>query len=379
MKRVRGIHILFGITLVTLAALGSWWFVFFLRSVQLERTAESNRLVHATVVTALMLGHKEIAPPCGPVPMQPQLEIVLSAKREPQDLLSPIIPLHPQLGVRPTLAARQSLDQKLARRKLMVVGEGSLLFLLLAVCTFMLYRLVQQERRHLRRMEAFVASVSHEMKTPLAGVKSLLQTFVAGRVPAAEQARLLAMGVKETERLEHMIENVLVSGHLRRGGLQVQHIPVAIRPLAEGFVAHRRRTLIDRPEALQLRWAAARQEISAIGDPHAITQILENLCDNALKYGGATPLVELAIAAADGRVEISISDQGQGFAPEGAAELFVPFRRALDTVNPVAHGTGLGLSIAQALARRMGGSLTAHSEGPNKGSRFTLSLKEVRP
>ena len=79
----------------------------------------------------------------------------------------------------------------------MVTGEGGLLFSLLAICTVMLYRQVRQQRRQMKRMESFIAAVSHEMKTPLTGIKSMLQTFADGGVPETSGTRLYAMGLKE--------------------------------------------------------------------------------------------------------------------------------------------------------------------------------------
>ena len=103
--------------------------------------------------------------------------------------------------------------------------------------------------------------------------------------------------------------------------------------------------------------------------------VLENLTDNAFKYGGSHPQVLLRAGKTDGRFSLVVEDKGIGFSPKIAHELFEPFRRAIEAKGVVQHGTGLGLSIAYKLADKMGGALTAFSEGPDKGSRFTLLLK----
>lgn len=380
MKTLRGYHLVFGLTLLALAALGTWWLIFFARAVEFERDARMSQLRHAAVVAALTLGHRSQPPAPGRIEGPVTLEIV------PRELAGgdrpgvPIGPLHPQFVVRPAAAPVDAVEQALWRRKIMVFGEGLLMLVLLAVCTFMLYRLVRQERRHMRRMETFVAAVTHEMKTPLTGLKSLLQTFSDGRVPQSEQAKLYAMGLKEAERLEHMVENILIAGRLRGGAYRVHNEPVALRPFLEGFVEHRRRYLVDRPDAVGLVWEPRAEDVAVHCDPQALRIVLENLTDNAFKYGGSQtgpPQVTLRVRHEPGRVRLSVEDAGMGFDPDRAEDLFVPFTRVITGPAASQHGTGLGLPISRELARRMGGEIQARSPGPGKGSRFTVSLREV--
>jgi signal transduction histidine kinase len=251
-----------------------------------------------------------------------------------------------------------------------------LLVALLAICMVMLYRQVRQQRVQMRQMENFIAAVSHEMKTPLAGIKSMLQTFVRGKVPDAQQERLFTMGLKEAERLEHTIENVLLTGRLRASQLETRSELVSLRPVLDRFVVHRRRSLVDQPDSLQLDWAAE-GDLHVMADSSALRLILDNLTDNAYKYGGTKPVVTIRADRWDGRARVTVEDRGIGFRPEAAETLFTPFSRTSEAVDAVQHGTGLGLSIARALARRMGGELTAESDGPGRGSRFIFSVKEV--
>jgi signal transduction histidine kinase len=221
------------------------------------------------------------------------------------------------------------------------------------------------------------ALVTHEIKTPIAGLKSMLQTFVGGRVPLDQQEVLYAMGLKEVEQLEHTVENILISGRLRDGAFAVYAELISLRVFLEHCVEHRRRTLIGRPEAIRLHWGRDQSEIKVHADPSALLVILENLCDNALKYGGPDPKVTIEAQQEGRRVVVRVADQGSGFEPEEAEELFIPCKRSLEGLETVRHGTGLGLSIARSLARRMGGDLIGHSEGPGKGSCFILTIKEA--
>jgi signal transduction histidine kinase len=98
--------------------------------------------------------------------------------------------------------------------------------------------------------------------------------------------------------------------------------------------------------------------------------ILENLLDNAHKYGGGA--VRIAAAHGNGHWRLDISDQGRGFEPSNAEKLFDLHNRG--SGEGVTHGAGLGLAIARQLARRMGGDVDARSAGPGKGAVFTVTL-----
>jgi len=376
MAQGRGYHILFGLTLLALLALGSWWTVFFMRSVELERLAAMERLRHQAELRAAVLGGSADPPVPGALEQDPLLEVVRQADRRVGDLSVVTMPGHSAYAVRPTTAALDGIRERNRRRRVMVIGEGALLFSLLAICMVMLYRQVRQQRVQMRRMENFIAAVSHEMKTPLAGIKSMLQTFVRGKVPGGQRERLFAMGLKEAERLEHTIENVLITGRLRAAQLETRAELVSLRPVLERFVVHRRRTLVDRPDSLRLAWEAE-DELVVLADNSALRLILDNLTDNAYKYGGGQPEVTIRVDRRDGRVRVTVEDRGIGFPPDRAEELFTPFSRTSEAVDAVQHGTGLGLSIARTLARRMGGELAAESDGPGRGSRFIFSMKEA--
>jgi signal transduction histidine kinase len=375
MKKEPVYHVLFGVSLVALIALGTWWAIFFKHSIELEKNEKINELRYAVFKTALVLGQSENPPLVGPLPGGIPLEVVSAFPAPGEDQISAALnPNHPTVMVRVTPDAIQQIHTKLERRRLMVIGEGSLLFVLLVVCTVMLYRLVRQEHRHMIDMEVFIAAVTHEMKTPLTGIKSLLQTFSAGNVPAAEEAKLYSMGLKETERLEHMIENILISGRIRGGRYRMQRQAIELKPFLHQFVEHRRRYLADQPDTLRLLWESRHSALKVCVDPHALQVILENLTDNAFKYGGPSPDVCLMVENVDNKVRVSIIDTGIGFEPAIAEKLFIPFVRATNLQPGIQHGTGLGLAIARVLARQMDGDILAESEGPGKGSRFSLTL-----
>ena len=369
----KGHHLFFAVTLVALTALGAWWTVYIARSVELERTAALNELRRSAEVHALQVGHEPNARPELGAASLDGFEWILAAECDVEPCVV-ACPLYSDLALRPVAAELAAIEEQTNRRRVMVVGEGITLFVLLGVCVVMLYRLVRQEQRNLRRMERFVSAVTHEMKTPLAGVRSLLQTLAAGRIPPDQTQRLLTLGIKETNRLEHTVENVLISGSLRTDRYRLQIEPLSVRPLLDAFLEHRRATFPDRPERIRLVWEWSEDDVRLEADSRALRVILENLVDNAVKYGAKDGEIVVRVRADDNRVAISVEDSGIGFPPERAEELFVPFQHGLDRADEVQHGSGLGLSIARQLVRKMGGELVATSPGPGLGSTFSVML-----
>ncbi|MFH1465711.1 MAG: HAMP domain-containing sensor histidine kinase [Pseudomonadota bacterium] len=373
MTRLRHYHVIFALALLALAALGAWWTVFLNDAVHAERMAAMADMEHRAREGALLLGHQPRPPRLEDLPDSAMLEL-LPCDTAGQGFRAALTPLHAALCLRPVQAAVAEIDARLTRRRQMVLGEGSFLFLLLGVCTVMLWGMLRQERRQTRRMEAFVHAVTHEMKTPLTGIKSLLDTLRRRGVPEAMQERLLALGLENCERLEHSIENVIIAGALRAGQQQMRVISLPVAPFLEALLEHRHRGMPGAAHTLRLDWPEPDPALAVRVDPDLLRVVLENLLDNGHKYGGDHPVVTLRVEPGLAEVALTVSDRGVGFTPEQAESLFVPFLRALPRGHGVRHGTGLGLSIARDLCRRMGGDLRAHSAGPGQGARFTVTL-----
>jgi signal transduction histidine kinase len=136
------------------------------------------------------------------------------------------------------------------------------------------------------------------------------------------------------------------------------------------LLAHRERTASGGTVEL-----AAIDAVQVLADRDGLRVILENLLDNAQKYGGGS--VRLAADIGDGRWRLDISDKGRGFPPETAEKLFDLHNRG--SGEGVTHGAGLGLAIARQLARRMGGDITARSAGPGLGAVFSVTLSLAPP
>jgi signal transduction histidine kinase len=264
----------------------------------------------------------------------------------------------------------EEIAERHGRRTIMLVGESTLLGLMLAGSLVVLFLLAQRRRQQREDMEKLLQFTSHEFKTPVAGVKGLLQSLALGSIPEAQRAELLRLGQLECDRLEHLAETILAYQRaMSREPHEGVHA-IDARQFIADLLAHRARTAsggeidVGSIEATQV-----------LADRDGLRVILENLLDNAHKYGGGR--VRLSAAVADGRWRLDISDQGRGFAPESAEKLFDLHNRG--SSEGVTHGAGLGLAIARQLARRMGGDIRAHSGGPGQGAVFSVTLVVAPP
>jgi signal transduction histidine kinase len=276
--------------------------------------------------------------------------------------------LEREQGLTPAqLAERQiAIASHHDRRNVMLVGESTLLALMLSSSLVVLFLLAQRRKQQREDMEKLLQFTSHEFKTPVAGVKGLLQSLALGSIPEAQRAELIQLGQVECDRLEHLAETILAYQRAmsREPGAGAQPIDAA-RFIAD-LLAHRASTSSGGKVEV-----ATIEAVHVLGDRDGLRVIVENLLDNANKYGGGS--VRIAAQVRDGHWNLDISDRGRGFDPATAEKLFDLHNRG--SGEGVTHGAGLGLAIARQLARRMGGNVVASSAGPGHGAVFTVSLE----
>jgi signal transduction histidine kinase len=262
-------------------------------------------------------------------------------------------------------AALRDVDHRVDRQFVMLTGEASVFGVMLLVCVIALFLVARQRRLAGERLEKMLQFTTHELKTPIAGVRALLQSLQLGSIPDEVRARLIDQGLLETHRLEHLAETTLAFQRAR-ARRQLKTVRVATSALLDEVLEHRGRTIgLD---GVERRIPAGSSVVLA--DRDAFRVVLENLLDNARKYGGGR--VALEESRSGTRWRLSVTDQGEGFEASEAQRLFEPFER--DAAGASTHGSGLGLYISRQLVRDMGGELTAASEGRGRGATFVIEL-----
>ena len=217
----------------------------------------------------------------------------------------------------------------------------------------------------------FIATLSHELRTPMTAVLGAAKTLLRDDIALSPERRhqLLEMIGAQGTRLTQITEEVLLANRLDRGDLRIDSERVDLSQLASDAVETMRN---DAPESISLS-AAPNGAAEAIGDRDRIEQVLVNLIDNAVKYSpdGGEVVVSTVPAAASVRVEVA--DQGIGIPPAEQEAVFEKFYRADSQHRMAPSGTGLGLYICRELVQRMGGTIGVRSR-PGGGSTFWFQL-----
>jgi signal transduction histidine kinase len=216
----------------------------------------------------------------------------------------------------------------------------------------------------------FLMSVSHELRTPLTAIRGHIEALREGLVADPElQAESLAVVAAETDRLERLVGDVLDLAKLDAHRFTVLHEEVDMGRLVEqvyaafGEEARRRR--------IEYRCRAESNPV-IVSDGDRVFQIVSNLLANAFRWTPDGGSVELALAARNGDVSVSVADTGPGIKRNEQERIFRPFW------SRDGGGTGLGLAIAKELAGALGGRIVLQST-PGAGSRFDLVLPTTPP
>lgn len=233
------------------------------------------------------------------------------------------------------------------------------------------------QRLRLNEIESSaLATVAHELKTPVASMRLLIETLSRQRDPGREQTReYLALMAQENERLGHLLEHFLTLARLDQSGGALQKEPVEPAELA--------RASAERLE-VRLRANDCRFELDApknlplvLADRERFTVALGNLLDNALKYTGAEKQIALRVHGSNGSVKFEIEDNGIGIAPDEKGKIFERFYQADQKLSRTREGCGLGLSIVKEIIAAHGGKVSVSSE-IGRGSTFCVSLPAVK-
>jgi two-component system OmpR family sensor kinase len=216
-----------------------------------------------------------------------------------------------------------------------------------------------------RRERAFVADASHELRTPLSILRGELELATAGDPDREELRRVVRSATEETDRLAALAEQLLALARLDDEPLPVDARPVDVRDLLDAVAA----TFAPRAAELDRALVVVGSEgVVARADPTRLRQALDNLVDNALRYGAGT--VRLHALSENGTVELHVSDEGAGFPPGFLPRAFDRFARGEGGRQP---GAGLGLAIVAAIAAAHGGAVHAQN-APDGGADVWLAL-----
>ncbi|KUM68431.1 hybrid sensor histidine kinase/response regulator [Streptomyces griseorubiginosus] len=224
-------------------------------------------------------------------------------------------------------------------------------------------------REEQRAKDRFIATLSHELRNPLAAATAATE-LLALDMPEGHPA--LAVLERQLGTLARMSNDLLDGTRAVTGRLELVREPVDVRSVVEGACADIRGLFAHDGRALDVRLPGAPLVVD--GDRLRLAQVLTNLLSNALKYTRPGGRTEVELVAGGGEARLTVRDDGIGFEPGQAEELFGVFMRAAPAGPDTPEGLGLGLAVARTVVELHQGRIGAHSDGPGKGATFTVAL-----
>ena len=221
-----------------------------------------------------------------------------------------------------------------------------------------------EEANH--RKDEFLAMLGHELRNPLAAICNA--TRILQEVDTARHATAVKVVARQSQHLARVADDLLDLSRIGKGKLELQTGPVELQAVVAAAVETAQSQIEQRRQKLSVELPSAPMWLT--GDGVRLTQLLSNLLDNAAKYTPEGGQIWVAARSADGEVEISVRDTGIGIPADSLRAVFDLFTQ----LESSAGGLGLGLALVRNLAEMHGGSVEATSEGPGKGSRFTVRL-----
>lgn len=263
------------------------------------------------------------------------------------------------------------------------------LLVLVAVLEYLVFRRLkslqlvnQREIKKLKDLEAyrreFLGEVSHELKTPIFAIQGFIHTLMDGAIDDLKvRNKFLKKAMKNSDRLANLVDDLLIITQAESGEIETKIRKFVLFELVNDVVdsLERKMTRKNREITCQID-PAGLETLQVLADQERIEQVLSNLVDNAIKYGNPQGTIRIGLSLANGKAEVSVSDDGPGIDPEHLEKIFRRFYRVDKSRSRETGGTGLGLAICKHMLKLHGETISVSSQ-IGEGTTFRFTLKPV--
>jgi signal transduction histidine kinase len=239
--------------------------------------------------------------------------------------------------------------------------------------------MVSREQTARREAEAanttkdeFLATVSHELRTPLTAILGWAQMFRHRRLVGDSADRAMSAIERAAHAQSRLVEDLLDLSRIESGRLAIHRSAVSLAASTE-TVLESVRPAAERKD-IALEYAVEGPIPPVLGDEERLQQIVSNLVGNAIKFTPPAGHINVSLRSVSGLVELSVADTGEGIAPEFLPHVFERFQQASAARGGGASGLGIGLAIVEHLVKAHDGAIHVTSEGPGRGSTFTVTM-----
>lgn len=270
-------------------------------------------------------------------------------------------------SVEETLKAEKELHSVLNKKRFMIIGEGSVFLIILLFGIVRVRKTFQKETQLALQQSNFLLSVTHELKSPIASARLQLETLLIRDIDKAKQREILVNAISDTDRLNALVENILVAAQIDKSN----------------FVLHRQTVNVSQyiTQLLARPGIAGDHKLHSVIQPDIFMEIdninfasiVLNLIDNACKYSSAGSKITVELKKTDRKIYLNVMDEGKGISDEEKKRVFEKFYRVGDEKTRTSKGTGLGLYIVNYLVQQHGGTIKILDNKP-KGTVFQVEF-----
>ena len=257
------------------------------------------------------------------------------------------------------------------RKMAQYIGEGSIFLLLIGAGAIILFRAINKQLKLSREQQHFMMAITHELKTPIAVSRLNLETLQKRKLEEAQQQKLINSALQETNRMNDLCSNLLLSSQMEGGGYAITKEKIDASTFLKSLITAFKNRYPERKTTEQIE-----EDIFIVADSFLLQMAINNLIDNANKYSPKDGLITIMMNKDGEQVFISVIDEGNGIADEDKVKIFEKFYRTGSEANKKSKGTGLGLYLVQRIIRTHQGMVMVTDNKP-KGSKFVIKLKTI--
>ncbi|WP_443937994.1 sensor histidine kinase [Pedobacter sp. MW01-1-1] len=255
-------------------------------------------------------------------------------------------------------------------RMTMIMGEGSVFLFLLCFGGYFLHQSLKREDKLRRQQQNFLMSITHELKSPLAAIKLSIQTIVKRDLDKARQTSLLNNSLKDIERLDDLVENLLLATKIENRSYSFPKEEFNFSELVSKISD---RLQVHSCGCSQIIHANIQPNLQLMGDKFALSSVVNNLIENAIKYSDPCEPINVHLEEVEGHIKLSVADRGIGISDPEKMLIFDKFYRVGNENVRKAKGTGLGLFIVKEVLQYHDADIVVKDNEPN-GSVFEVTF-----
>lgn len=266
-----------------------------------------------------------------------------------------------------------AIHSKYLRQKKMVLSEGIFFIVVLVLGFIFVRRSITKELTLATRQKNFLLSITHELKSPLASIKLVLETLLKRSLTEEARSKFVNNSLYDVERLESLVENILIATKFENDtyGFVKEEIDLSylLSLLQLKYEMYQKKNL-------RFKFDIA-SEVYMLGDKVGITSVMVNIIENAIKYSEEQTQIEVKLLKQSGRCQFIVSDEGPGIENDEKLRIFDKFYRIGNEETRKAKGTGLGLYIVKNIVKYHDGSIEIQDNKP-QGTTFIITFNTMQ-